>query len=355
LSGPLLDALGKLSSGRSLTEAEAHAAVGEVMLGEAPEAVLSAFLTALRMKGETPDELAGAVRAVRERMTGWDDDPASGRRPLLDTCGTGGDGANTVNISTATAIVVAAAGVAVAKHGNRSASGNSGSAEVLTELGVEIEATPEQMRRCLHELGLTFFYAPKYHPALRHAAAVRRQLPFRTLFNLVGPLANPARPEYQIVGVSGERQAVLVAETLLRLGTLRAAVVRGADGLDEVTLGGATHVLWVEFGTISSRTWTPEDFGLATVTASELRVTGPSQSAAVIRTVLSGDVGPAGRAVLANAGAALLVVGRVDSLREGVDVAAEAIRSGRASGLLERWRGFRRQESTGEASFDRKA
>jgi anthranilate phosphoribosyltransferase len=338
LNGPLLDALGKLSAGRSLTEVEAHAAVGDVMLGAAPEAVLAAFLTALRMKGETPDELAGAVRAVRERMTHWDDNPSGGRRPLLDTCGTGGDGANTVNISTATAIVVAAAGVAVAKHGNRSASGNSGSAEVLTELGVEIEATPEQMQRCLNELGLTFFYAPRFHPALRHAAAVRRLLPFRTLFNLVGPLANPARPEYQIVGVSGERQALLVAEALLRLGTLRAAVVRGADGLDEVTLGGETHVLWVESGMIRPRTWTPDEFGLETVTAAELQVSGPSQSAALIRLILSGDSGPAGRAVLANAAAALLVVERVSSLREGVEVAAETIRSGRASELLERWR-----------------
>jgi len=333
----LVSALGRLSEGGDLTEPEAHAAVGTIMAGEATEAVLAAFLTALRLKGETPDELAGAVRAVRERMTLWDDG-SEPRPPVLDTCGTGGDGANTVNISTATAIVVAASGMAVAKHGNRSASGNSGSAEVLVELGIEIEAPPNRLKRCLTELGLTFLYAPKFHPALQHAGPVRRQLPFRTLFNLVGPLANPARPEYQIVGVSGERQAHLVAEALVRLGTHRAAVVRGEDGLDEVTLGGPTHVLWVEAGTIVSKTWTPADFGLASVVASELRVSGPSESATRLRGFLTGEPGPVRSSVLANAAAALLVADRVESLVEGVGLAAESVDSGRAANLLDRWR-----------------
>jgi anthranilate phosphoribosyltransferase len=307
------------------------------MAGEATDAVLAAFLTALRVKGETPDELAGAVRAVRERMAPWDDGTEP-RRPLLDTCGTGGDGANTVNISTATAIVVAASGIAVAKHGNRSASGKSGSAEVLGELGIAIEAPPDRLRRCLTELGLTFLYAPQFHPALRHAAPVRRQLPFRTLFNLVGPLGNPTRPEYQIVGVSGERQALLIAEALVRLGTHRAAVVRGADGLDEVTLGGPTHVLWVEQGTIVPKIWTPEDFGLPGVSGSELRVSGPTESAAHLRSFLAGRLGVVRSSVLANAAAALLVADRVGSLREGVRLAAESVDSGRAATLLDRWR-----------------
>jgi anthranilate phosphoribosyltransferase len=335
-TAPLLHALTRLADGHDISEAEAHAAVGTIMAGEATDAVLAAFLTALRLKGETPDELAGAVRAVRERMSPWDN-PIPGVA-VLDTCGTGGDGANTVNISTATAIVVAATGVAVAKHGNRSASGNSGSAEVLTELGINIEADPARLSVCLAELGLTFLFAPKFHPALRHAAGVRKQLPFRTLFNLVGPLANPAWPAYQIVGVSGERQGLLIAEALVRLGTERAAVVRGSDGLDEVTLGGPTHVLWIEAGTITPKTWIPNDFGLPAVSAGDLRVSGPTESASRLRSLLAGDPGPVRSSVLANAAAALLVAGRVGSLAEGVQLAADSVDSGRAAGLLDRWR-----------------
>lgn len=344
--GAVHDALRLLAEGRSLTEGEAHAAVGEIMAGSVPEAPLAALLTALRFKGESPDELAGAVRAVRERMEPWDDGDSAGRRPLLDTCGTGGDGANTVNISTATAIVVAACGQAVAKHGNRSASGNSGSAEVLKELGVEVEAPPERLRRCLAELGLTFLYAPSFHPALKHAAAVRRQLPFRTLFNLVGPLANPARPEFQIVGVSGRRAYVLVSCALVRLDTpARTAVVRGEDGLDEVTLGGETQVCWVESGAGDIRRWTPDDFGLPRVAVEALRVDGPASSAARLRALLDGEDGPVRWSVLANAAAALLVAGRVGTLAEGVAMAAEAIDSGRARGLLDRWRTMSRGEA----------
>ena len=336
-SSPLVEALRHVAAGRDLDEAEAHAAVGEVMAGEASEPVLAAFLAALRVKGETPDELAGAVRAVRERMDPWHE-PSPAVRPLLDTCGTGGDGANTINISTAAALVVAASGVAVAKHGNRSASGNSGSAEVLTELGIEIEPTPERLARGLVTLGIAFLYAPRYHPALRHAAPVRRQLPFRTLFNLVGPLANPARPEYQIVGVTGEGQARLVAEALARLGTTRALVVRGGDGLDEVTLGGTTHLLRVSPGVVTPASWTPDDFELPSVVAAELRVGGPADSARRIVRFLEGHGGPDRSAILANAAAALVVAGRVETPAEGVAIAAEAVDSGRALDLLERWR-----------------
>jgi anthranilate phosphoribosyltransferase len=335
VTSPLTDALRHLGSGRGLTASETSAAVGVIMAGEAPEPAIAAFLTALRVKGETADELAGAVEAVRARMAPWD--ASRSPRPLLDTCGTGGDGANTVNVSTATALVVAASGVPVAKHGNRSASGNSGSAEVLTELGVAIEASPEVLQRGLSELGIVFFFAPGFHPALRHAAPVRRQLPFRTLFNLVGPLANPARPEYQLVGVASERQAALVAEALLRLGTVRAAVATGSDGLDEVTLSGPTLVRWVESGRITRTTWTPADFGLARVPAEALRVSGPSDSAARIRGLLDSAPGPVRDVVLANAAAALLVAGAVQSLPEGVERASGAIDSGAARRLLERW------------------
>ena len=305
------------------------------MAGDAPEALVGAFLAALRVKGESAEELAGAVAAARERMTDWE--PIEGLPPTLDTCGTGGDGANTVNISTASAVVVAACGVPVAKHGNRSASGNSGSAEVLTELGVDVEAGPEILRRCLAELGLTFLFAPKFHPALRFAAPVRRQLPFRTLFNMVGPLANPARPAYQLIGVPDDRLADLMASAIARLGVVRAAVVTGSDGLDEVSLDGPTRVRWVESGEISLRTWTLSDFGLNPVRASDLRVSGPAESAAKLRDFFDGTLGPARETVLANAAAALLVAGRVGTLGEGVAIAARAIDEGAAASLLDRW------------------
>jgi anthranilate phosphoribosyltransferase len=242
-----------------------------------------------------------------------------------------------VNVSTATAIVVAGCGVPVAKHGNRSASGRSGSAEVLAELGVAIEASLAVLRWTLAELGITFLFAPAFHPALRFAAAVRRQLPFRTLFNLVGPLANPARPEYQLVGVAGARQAELVAEALRRLGVRRAAVVTGGDGLDEVTLDGPTAVQWVEEGTITRQTWTPADFGLPRVSAADLRVDGPAASAGLIRGCLAGQAGPVRDLVLANSAAALLVAGATSTLAQGVAIAGQAIDSGTAARLLERW------------------
>jgi anthranilate phosphoribosyltransferase len=335
---PLIEALKRLGTrAGDLSTAETSAAVSEIMAGEATEASIAAFLTALKIKGETADELAGAVEAVRLRMGVWDEGAGGMPRPLLDTCGTGGDGANTVNVSTATALVVAACGVPVAKHGNRSASGNSGSAEVLTELGVAIEAGPAVLRRCLAELGITFLFAPAFHPALRFAATVRRQLPFRTLFNLIGPLANPTRPEFQLVGVAGEDQAELVAQALTRLGIRRAAVVTGGDGLDEVTLDGPTRVRWVDPAGVTLQSWSPEDFGLPRVAAGSLRVSGPADSAARLRDFLAGGDEPIRSLILANCAAALLVVGRASTLLEGVRQAASAVDSGSASRLLDRW------------------
>jgi anthranilate phosphoribosyltransferase len=332
----LVEALKVLGRGRDLSAPETSAAVSEIMAGEASDAVISAFLTALHVKGETADELTGAVQAVRDRMAGWD--PTGLPGPLVDTCGTGGDGANTVNISTAAAIVVAACGVPIAKHGNRSASGNSGSAEVLTELGIGVDAELAVVRRCLAEVGITFLFAPKYHPALKFAGPVRRQLPFRTLFNLIGPLANPARPDFQLVGAPGERQAELIALALARLGSRRAAVVTGSDGLDEVTLGGVTRVRWVESGEVTLKSWQVEDFGLAPNRAEDLRVSGPAQSADLILRCLGGEHGPVRDLVLANSAAALLVAGVVDTVRVGVDRAAHVVDSGAAARLLERWR-----------------
>ncbi len=335
MTAPLSEALGVLGSGQDLTELQTRLAVDAIMTGEVPDAMIGAFLAALRVKGETADELAGAVAAVRDRMVPWE--PLDNQGPTLDTCGTGGDGANTVNISTASAIVVAACGVPVAKHGNRSASGNSGSAEVLTELGIEIEADSSVLRRCLAELGLTFFYAPKFHQALRFAAPVRRLLPFRTLFNMIGPLANPSRPAYQLIGVPNERQADLMAAAIARLGVVRAAVVTGSDGLDEVSLNGPTLVRWVESGTVRSAVWQAEEFGLSTVRAEDLRVSGPKESAAKIVEIFAGIPGPARGTVLANSAAALLVANRVETLREGVALASQAIDEGLAASLLDRW------------------
>jgi anthranilate phosphoribosyltransferase len=332
---PLIDAIAELGAGRNLSSGATASAVGEIMEGQAAESEVAAFLTALRVKGETADELAGAVRAVRERMTGFEVAPSA--RPLLDTCGTGGDGAGTINVSTATAILAAACGARVAKHGNRSASGNCGSAEVLTELGVAVECEPASMARSLEELGIAFLFAPRFHPALRHAAPARKRLPFRTLFNLVGPLANPARPETQLVGVPHEPQAELVASALAGLGVKRAAVVTGSEGLDEVTLAGPTRARVVESGSVRFQVWEPEDFGLARVETSRLRISGPAEGAERLRRLLSGEPGPDRDVVLANTAAALWVAGRAASLPEGVRRAAEAIDSGAAADLLGRW------------------
>ncbi|MGE3819541.1 MAG: anthranilate phosphoribosyltransferase [Isosphaeraceae bacterium] len=333
---PLAQALEILASEKDLTAAEAEAAVGVILDGRAPADAIARLLTELKDKGETGEELAGAVAAVLARASADSLGPTPSG--AIDTCGTGGDGANTVNVSTATAIVVAACGVPVVKHGNRSASGNSGSAEVLGELGVVIDPDPAILNRCLRDLGITFLFAPRFHPGLRHAAPVRKSLPFRTLFNLVGPLANPARPAFQLLGVAGDRQAGLVAEALARIGPERAAVVCGGDGLDEVTLNGPTRVRVVEAGSIRHLEWTAEDFGLTPVPIEALRVAGPADSAARLRSLLAGEPGPVRSMVLANAAAALWVARRSgDDLRKGVECAAEAIDSGQAASLLARW------------------
>ncbi|MFO0960302.1 MAG: anthranilate phosphoribosyltransferase [Isosphaeraceae bacterium] len=327
------EALALLGRGRSLTAEGAHAAIGEIMGGQVPEPLIAGLLAAWHVRGETDEELAGAVRAARERMEPFEGDFP----PLLDTCGTGGDGASTLNVSTAAALVVSCCGVAVAKHGNRSASGNSGSAEVLAELGVSIEADPALLRRGLREYSIAFLFAPRFHPAARHAAPVRKLLPFRTIFNLIGPLANPARPAYQLIGVPDVELAGRLARALARLGVARAAVVAGADGLDEVSISGPTEAFWIEAVAIHRETWTPEDFGISATPAPDIRVSGPADSARRIRAILDGQAGPARDVVLANSAAALRVAGRVDSLREGVGLAASAIDSGEALRKLEAW------------------
>jgi anthranilate phosphoribosyltransferase len=332
---PATACLQVLSNGGRLSAELVERAIETLLDGAVPEAVAAALLTAIRIRGETADELEGAVRAVRRRMVVWESPIPPDR--LLDTCGTGGDGTSTVNLSTAAAIVAAACGIPVVKHGNRAASGNSGSSDVLTALGVAADPGPEALSHGLAGLNIAFLFAPRFHPGLRSVADVRRQLPFRTLFNLVGPLCNPASPAYQLVGTPDESRAGLMAAVLARMGHIRrAAVVTGSDGLDEVTLNGPTRVLVVESGVIRGETWHPEDFGLECKGAAGLRVSGPEESAERIRRALAGEPGPVRDYILANTAAALWVVDQ-QSLREGVSRAAEAIDSGTAARLLDRW------------------
>lgn len=299
--------------------------------GSCGEPETAAVLVALHMKGETADELAAAAAVLREYCL-----PLQvGRTDVLDTCGTGGDGSCTFNISTATALVAAGAGVPVVKHGNRAISSRSGSADVLAALGVRVELEPAAARRCLERAGMTFCLAPQFHPHMRHVGAVRRRLGVRTLFNCLGPLANPAGAAYQLLGVGRAEWLDRLAAALTRLGTRRALLVCGRDGLDEVSLSGPTLVREVVGGEVKPHEWSPDDFGLAPCRLEELRVSGPEESAQTIRGILAGEEGPARRVVLANAAAALLAAERVTNLREGVDRAAEAIASGRAAKVLD--------------------
>jgi anthranilate phosphoribosyltransferase len=334
-SSPLSQALERLAAGESLSAAQCQEAVAAILDDQAADADTKAFLTTLHQKGESAEELLGAVRAIRQRMIAFDSGPAAG--DSLDTCGTGGDGAETVNVSTAAAIVLAACGVRVVKHGNRAATGRSGSSDVLDRLGVAVDVDTSVLRQCLEELGIVFLFAPRFHPGLRGVAAVRRRLPFRTLFNLVGPLCNPASPTHQLVGVPGDDQARLMAEVLARAESIRrAVVVTGGDGLDEVTLDGPTRVHIIEPGTIHEGFWSPDDFGLPRVHAGELKVSGPEESADRLRRMLAGEPGPVRAIVLANAAAALWTIspGPLPGL---VGRAAQAIDSGAAARLVERW------------------
>jgi len=326
--------LGKVTAGGDLSMDEMAEAIDAVMQGEIDEPRIGLLLTALRTKGETVDELAGAAAAMRKHMT-----PIRTTRPdVLDTCGTGGDASGTFNISTAAALVAAGAGVAVAKHGNRSITSRSGSADVLAELGVNIEAEPAVVEACLNEVGICFCFAPKLHPAMRHVAAVRRKLGVPTIFNLLGPLCNPAGAALQLLGSGKRETAQMLAAALCRLGTRRAIVVTGSDGLDEVTIAGVTHVIEVRDGVLHQQTWTPDDFGLPSHTLDGLRVDGPAQSAALIRKVIEGHEHGAARDITAaNAAAALWLAGKAETLAAAAVQAQRAIDDGAAAAVLARW------------------
>ena len=330
----LPETLNNLFARDELTEVALRAVLQEMMAGRCGEAEAAAFLVALRMKGETAGEIAIAAQVLREHMTRWD----AGRADLLDTCGTGGDGAGTFNISTAAALVIAGCGAPVVKHGNRSVSSRSGSADVLAALGVKIDGAAVHAQRCLRETGFAFCFAPQFHPALKHVAQVRRQLGVPTIFNCLGPLANPAGAQYQLLGVGRPDLLGRMAGALAKLGTQRALLVCGADGLDEVSLSGPTQVREVRAGAVTTRTWTPDDFGLAPCTLAELSAADAEASARIVERVLGGAASAAARITVANAAAGLLAAERVTSLREGVALAQNAIDSGRARHVLEKLR-----------------
>jgi anthranilate phosphoribosyltransferase len=324
------EVLPSLLERRELTAQQMRRALDALMSGAGGDVETAAFLVALRLKGETANELAAAAAVLREQMVRFE----TGRGDVLDTCGTGGDSTGTFNISTATAFVAAGAGVPVVKHGNRAVSSNSGSADVLAALGIEAREEPSWVQRCLERAGLAFCFAPHFHPALRHVGAVRRRLRMRTIFNCLGPLANPAGAAYQLLGVGKVELLDPMAGALARLGARRAFLVCGADGLDEVSLSGPTQVREVSGSQVLAQEWTPGDFDLQPCTLAELKVDTPQESAAVIRNVLRGQEGPTLRVVVANAAAALLAAERVATLREGVAQARAAIADGRAQSVL---------------------
>ena len=318
-------------AGQPFSMEEMAALIGLMMEGHLAEPEMARLLTALHRKGETCAELAGAALAMRRHMT-----PIRHRHSVLvDVVGTGGDASGTFNISTAAALVVAAAGTPTAKHGNRRATSRSGSADVLAALGVNIEADLACVEACLEELGVCFCFAPLCHRAMHHVAPVRRQLPHPTIFNLLGPLANPAGAGHQLIGVGRPELRPLLAEAVALLGTRRTLVVHGAEGLDEVSLSGPTWVSEITAEGIREYCWTPADFGLPIVHREELQVEGPAESARVIRQILAGQHGGPRDIVLANAAAALWCVGAAASLVEGVQQAALTIDTGKAQTLLE--------------------
>jgi len=324
------DAIATLVTGKSLSMDQAESAMTEIMNGEVTPAQFGAFVTALRIKGETSDEIAGMAKVMRAKAIQVHADG-----PLVDTCGTGGDNASTFNISTAAAFVVAGAGLKVAKHGNRAMSSHCGSADVLEALGVKIELNGEQVEKCLTEVGIGFMFAPSFHPAMKYAGPPRREIGIRTVFNILGPLTNPARAQAQVLGVAESSLAEKMAVVLRTLGCRHALVVHGEDGLDEITITGATRVCELEGGRIQKYVVSPEDFGFSPVSLESIRGGSPADNAALVRRILERATGPQREVVLMNAAAALVAGGKAKTLQEGAKSAAEAIDSGNALARLD--------------------
>jgi len=323
--------IAQLLDRRDLTREQAREAMHEIMRGEATQAQIAGYLVALRAKGETADEITGSAEAMRDHVLAVQPK----RDDLVDTAGTGGDGKHTLNISTAAALVAAAAGAGVAKHGNRAASSQTGSADVLEALGFVLELPPERIAQSIDDLGFGFMFAQAHHPAMKHAAPVRKELGTRTVFNVLGPLTNPARARAQVVGVYSGTLVRPIAEALAQLGARRAFVVHGADGIDELSPTGPNLVCEVVDGGVRERTIDPEELGLARCDVGELAGGSPPENAALIRRVFEGEESGRRSAILLNAAGAIAAGGHAEDLREGIELAREAIDSGAARGRLD--------------------
>jgi len=327
------EAIAKLIERKNLTSEEAEAVMQEIMLGEATPSQIGAFLIALRMKRETAEEIAGCAKAMRANAIKVE----TRQNPVVDTCGTGGDGAGTFNVSTVVAFVVAGAGVAVAKHGNRSVSSRCGSADVLEALGAQIELGPDEIARCLDEIGIGFLFAPRLHPAMKFAATPRREIGVRTIFNLLGPLTNPASASIQLLGVYDPTLTETMAEVLGLLGIHSALVVHGAGGLDELSTLGAGKITQLQEGKITTYYLDPQELGLPPAEPASLKGGLPEENARIARDLLQGEKGARRDTVLLNAAAALLAAGKAADFREGLSLAAESIDSGEALHKLEQF------------------
>jgi len=320
----------KVAEGRDLSAPEANAAMTEMMSGKATPVQIAAFLVAMRMKGETVEEVTEFARVMREHVR----PVRTNRRPLVDTCGTGGDAIKTFNVSTAAAFVAAGAGVAIAKHGNRSVTSKCGSADVLEALGVRFDLSPEEVGRCVDEIGIGFMFAPSYHPAMKHAMPVRRELGLRTVFNALGPLTNPAGAEAQVLGVYAAELTELHAGVLRNLGSKRAFVVHGVDGLDELSTVGETRVSELRDGEVKTYSLAPEEAGLRRAQMSEIQGMTPEENARLLVETLEGKEGPARDIVMLNSAAAIAAGGKADRLLDGMAAARESLDSGAALGKL---------------------
>ena len=323
------DAIETVVNGGDLSADGAARAMGAIMSGDATPAQIGAFAAALRMKGETVDEIAGMARAMREKSL-----RVAAAGDVVDTCGTGGDSSGSFNISTTAALIAAGAGVKVAKHGNRAMSGSTGSADVLEALGVKIALTPESVARCLDEVGFGFMFAQGFHPAMRFAAAPRREIGIRTVFNILGPLTNPAGASRQVIGVSDPSAAPKMARALALLGSEKALVVHGADGMDELTITGLSYIYMLEGGAVSQFEVSPSELGLSEAPAESIRAEGPEDSARIARGVLAGERGAARDVALMNAAAALVAADAADDLAAGVQIAERAVDEGAAAAKL---------------------
>lgn len=324
------EALARVVDRADLSEEEASAAMHDIVAGSATPAQIAGFAVALRMKGETVDEITGLARVMRDAALRVETDG-----PALDTCGTGGDASGTFNISTAAAIVAAAAGARVAKHGNRAVTSQSGSADLLAELGVATDLPPAAVGACIREIGIGFLFAPSYHPAMAAAAGPRREIGVRTIFNVLGPLSNPARAEHQLLGVAVPELASRMAEVLLRLGSVHALVVHGSDGLDEITLTGPSQVHEVIGGQIRSWSIDPETLGFKLAPKGSLMAGDPARNAEIAHAIFAGEPSPFRDVVELNAGAALFAADKVQSLDDGIALARRAIQEGAAARKLE--------------------